>query len=1523
MADIELGAYVTEIEEMLSAERNAEAVAHCRHILGYFPKNLAVYRSLGKGLLELGRLRDAADILTRVLGVAPDDFVAHIGMAIISEEEGDLDRAIAHMERAFETQSSNPAIHSELKRLYGRRDGVEPNKVHMSRGALARLYIKGGNYSRAVEELRAALNDDPGRVDWQVLLARALWKDEQRIAAVEACQDVLEKLPNCLEADSILYEIWQSTGREDEAAGQLQRVEVLDPQLAHVLKDPAGSAQPPKLKIPQLDYVAPSRDEVMGIPDWVRRLGLGEGERPPATIEVAPETEAEPLAVGKAISPEFDGESETVPDWLRDMASSDDQVARDLLARDTEAVAEDEEATPDWLLDIAAGEDEVAQEPVIVFDRVRRDTTWKPPSDDHDQDIPEWLAEAVEWRERQAGTPSGHADSDLSGDWLSELTEEEPELAEAGEPSAGAETLIETSEPPERQQEVAGHLEKTAAHVSSETPAGPAEAMLEPDTEIEAESISLPAEDIVTAETDLEALEAALSASGEAIPRLQELSIDSDTAVDEARPDDDGVAIAAEDIPDWLREVAGEPPPEVVELAKSPATPSDQEFGAEPLVPSESDELPAWLQELGRTAEPPTTVPAPSGDTAEAKAQLPFEIPPWLGGLLDQEEVRELGAELAAMGTEGEAAPAEPEDAMAWLKQASERVEATPEGASAGDEALAPLDSELPAWLTEPFEELEGVDQSAPLADLEPALDLSEMGEMPEDVDDAMAWLEELAARQDAQQEELPTKQVETAEASREEQDASQLAAALWSEEGPVPEWLQHLEPEPVDAGEEIDLPDLLQESATERPGAELEESPIPAPATIAGESELPDWLREPVSDVTESGAEPGPVVEEPELPEWLREPVHGPAEEGLEEAELPDWLREPAPEVADTTSERAEAPEWLRGPTGDLRDDDAEEAELPAWHTEAELDGTAVFTQSTVDEVPEPPERLRAQALDLTEEELEEEDLPDWLRQIVPAEDEAKAEPLDLPEWMRGPAIEPEREVIEEAQAPELSTAAQAADAQVAEPAALAEEIDIPDWLREPVTKEAASEVDESALPEWLREPALESGVEEVEEAEAPDWLAEAEVEGEPAVKPVAITDDSELPEWLTQPAPDLAEEGVEEEPIPEWLTEPEVSEQPPEIPSTIAEDQELPEWLREPAADVVTEGTESAESLGWLHEPILEPPDDTVEEAELPEWLSEAEAVEPFAAEPTSEVEEPGRLEYVHEPAREPLRQETEELPEWMRELIVEKPAEEIQAPFLAEPPVTADEYELPEWLQEPALSLAEQQITEPPEWMRQPPAEVAKARVEEESTAEAPGDVEEPAVPYWLLEPGLEEPEAAIEEPVDVAPASLAEEMEEPEWEREAAGAATEEPRGVDSDRPAPEEALVPLADAILSATESGEALAPDAEPAISEAEKLATPDSVLPQRLASSPEDSAERLAQARALRADGNLDQALDTYSELVTAGQDLEIVVEELEDIVQSSPVKARAGRVLGDAYMRQNKLTKALEAYRQALDSL
>ncbi len=235
MADISLRAYDHEIEDLIERGHHLdEAIAHCNHILKTFPKHLATYRLLGKAYLEAKRYDDAVDIFQRVLLADPEDFVSHVGMSIIADDQDKLDDAIWHMQRAFEVQPSNAAIQGELQRLFGRRDGVEPPKIRLTRGALAHMYVRGDLYSQAVSEIRSVLDQDPKRTDMQVLLAKAYVRSGQKSEAANVCAGLLTWYPYCLDANRIMVEILPGTERADSVQEYRERLIELDPYFAFV-----------------------------------------------------------------------------------------------------------------------------------------------------------------------------------------------------------------------------------------------------------------------------------------------------------------------------------------------------------------------------------------------------------------------------------------------------------------------------------------------------------------------------------------------------------------------------------------------------------------------------------------------------------------------------------------------------------------------------------------------------------------------------------------------------------------------------------------------------------------------------------------------------------------------------------------------------------------------------------------------------------------------------------------------------------------------------------------------------------------------------------------------------------------------------------------------------------------------------------------------------------------------------------------------------------------------------------------
>ena len=234
MTSISLRDYTQEINQMIENGQAEGAIDHSLHVLKYFPRHVDTYRLLGTAYLEDHRYSEASDVFLRVISVIPDDLVAHIGMSVIREHENRLDDAIWHMQRVFEFQPANRLLRDELRRLYGAREGLEPPRVYLTRGALARMYYKGDLLPQAIAELQAALSEEPNRLDLLILLARSCSQAGQYKQAAQTCLSLLNKLPNCLDANRILLESSWKGAYEQDITANIQRVQEIDPYFVFV-----------------------------------------------------------------------------------------------------------------------------------------------------------------------------------------------------------------------------------------------------------------------------------------------------------------------------------------------------------------------------------------------------------------------------------------------------------------------------------------------------------------------------------------------------------------------------------------------------------------------------------------------------------------------------------------------------------------------------------------------------------------------------------------------------------------------------------------------------------------------------------------------------------------------------------------------------------------------------------------------------------------------------------------------------------------------------------------------------------------------------------------------------------------------------------------------------------------------------------------------------------------------------------------------------------------------------------------
>ena len=249
MTTITLRQYYREIESLIHNGQAASAEAHCRYILGVHPKAVAVHRLLGNTLIEKMDYSSGDEAYLQVLASIPDDIIAHIGLSVIREANGNLEAAGWHMQHAVEIQPANEILQADLRRLLSQGEGIVPPKIPLTRGSLARMYLLGGLYDQAIAELDAALADEPERIDLQCLLVQVYRQAGMIEQAAEKAESVLEKLPDCLEGNLVMY----LAAIKGDSSADLNlyrlRLAALDPYSVHVSPENPNPAQVPDHKV--------------------------------------------------------------------------------------------------------------------------------------------------------------------------------------------------------------------------------------------------------------------------------------------------------------------------------------------------------------------------------------------------------------------------------------------------------------------------------------------------------------------------------------------------------------------------------------------------------------------------------------------------------------------------------------------------------------------------------------------------------------------------------------------------------------------------------------------------------------------------------------------------------------------------------------------------------------------------------------------------------------------------------------------------------------------------------------------------------------------------------------------------------------------------------------------------------------------------------------------------------------------------------------------------------------------------
>ena len=110
-------AFAQLAEECRRAGSPDEAIGICRAGLAHHPGYLSARVTLGRALIEVGRLDDAATALTTVVEAAPTNLPAIRGLAEIHQQRGEMPQALAFYRRALQLAQFDPDLEDSVERL--------------------------------------------------------------------------------------------------------------------------------------------------------------------------------------------------------------------------------------------------------------------------------------------------------------------------------------------------------------------------------------------------------------------------------------------------------------------------------------------------------------------------------------------------------------------------------------------------------------------------------------------------------------------------------------------------------------------------------------------------------------------------------------------------------------------------------------------------------------------------------------------------------------------------------------------------------------------------------------------------------------------------------------------------------------------------------------------------------------------------------------------------------------------------------------------------------------------------------------------------------------------------------------------------------------------------------------------------------------------------------------------------------------------------------------------------------------
>lgn len=280
---VKLEDVINEAKTALEANNPDRAIALCHHVFKYYPRCLEATRVLGEAYTEKRLLDEADQLFVFVLSADPQDVLGYVDRGFIAYERGKAEEAIMYYERALELDPSIEQLREELLRLYREQYGAgRKAKIRLTKVGLANARMRDGFYGQAIEEFAGVLNETSNRLDVQVGLMEAYWRNRDYPRAEKLANELLQNNPSLVKANLILWHIYGVRRNQDRAATYLDKAHALDPLnllAERLFEDTAVSSDAMRYismlgvpAVPALDEAALSQAESnpdTSVPEWV------------------------------------------------------------------------------------------------------------------------------------------------------------------------------------------------------------------------------------------------------------------------------------------------------------------------------------------------------------------------------------------------------------------------------------------------------------------------------------------------------------------------------------------------------------------------------------------------------------------------------------------------------------------------------------------------------------------------------------------------------------------------------------------------------------------------------------------------------------------------------------------------------------------------------------------------------------------------------------------------------------------------------------------------------------------------------------------------------------------------------------------------------------------------------------------------------------------------------------------------------------------------------------------------------